>query len=176
VVKRLEFDAERSPPSSAEIKNEWSYTFTPLYAFIVYRHTTLCVHRHVRSSLLRKQVSFHRNQFIFISPDVLQNSWFTCFITGSFRSTIFIRRQFIRRIFTDLFAAIHRKCRTSKLINGHFLSVPFQFMTHKHHQFLQINCTKYSASKVILFPLSKAWRGPEGSSRLRLPDFKTIST
>jgi len=34
VVNRPELDIVLSPPSSAEAKNEWSYTFTPLYAFI----------------------------------------------------------------------------------------------------------------------------------------------
>jgi len=34
VVKRPELDVDHSPPSSDEVKNEWSYKFTPLYAFI----------------------------------------------------------------------------------------------------------------------------------------------
>jgi len=29
VVNRPEFDVDRSPPSSAEVKNEWSYKFSP---------------------------------------------------------------------------------------------------------------------------------------------------
>jgi hypothetical protein len=34
VVKRLEREADHSPPSSAEVKHAWSYTSTPQYAFI----------------------------------------------------------------------------------------------------------------------------------------------
>ena len=32
VVNWSDLDVDRSPPSSSEVKNEWSYTFTPLYA------------------------------------------------------------------------------------------------------------------------------------------------
>jgi hypothetical protein len=32
-VKRLEREADRSPPSSAEVKNAWSYTSTTQYVF-----------------------------------------------------------------------------------------------------------------------------------------------
>jgi len=35
-VKQLEPEAEHSPPSSAKIKNEWSYTSTPPYVFMVW--------------------------------------------------------------------------------------------------------------------------------------------
>jgi hypothetical protein len=34
-VKRPGREADHSPPSSAEVKNAWSYTSTPQYAFIV---------------------------------------------------------------------------------------------------------------------------------------------
>jgi hypothetical protein len=33
-VKRLEFEADHLPLSSAEVKNEWSSTSSPLYAFL----------------------------------------------------------------------------------------------------------------------------------------------
>jgi hypothetical protein len=33
--KRLELEVDRSPPSNKEVENEWSYTSTPPYAFIV---------------------------------------------------------------------------------------------------------------------------------------------
>jgi hypothetical protein len=33
-VKRPEREAGNSPPSSAKVKNEWSYTSTPQYIFI----------------------------------------------------------------------------------------------------------------------------------------------
>jgi hypothetical protein len=33
-VKRSGCDADRSPPSNAEFKNEWSYTSTPPYVLI----------------------------------------------------------------------------------------------------------------------------------------------
>jgi hypothetical protein len=36
-VKRPGCEAEHSPPSSAEVKNAWSYTSTPQYAFMAYR-------------------------------------------------------------------------------------------------------------------------------------------
>jgi hypothetical protein len=32
-VKRQGREADHSPPSSAEVKNAWSYTSTPVYAF-----------------------------------------------------------------------------------------------------------------------------------------------
>jgi hypothetical protein len=35
-VKRLVREADHSPPSSAEIKNEWSYTSTPQYVFMAW--------------------------------------------------------------------------------------------------------------------------------------------
>jgi hypothetical protein len=35
-VKRPEREADHSPPSSTEIKNVWSYTFTPEYAFMAW--------------------------------------------------------------------------------------------------------------------------------------------
>jgi hypothetical protein len=34
-VKQLGHEADHLPPSSAEVKNVWSYTSTPQYAFIV---------------------------------------------------------------------------------------------------------------------------------------------
>jgi hypothetical protein len=39
-VKRLELEADHSPPSSAEIKNAWSYTSTPQHAFIAWCSVT----------------------------------------------------------------------------------------------------------------------------------------
>jgi len=33
-VKQLGDEAEHSSPSSAKVKNEWSYTFTPHYTFM----------------------------------------------------------------------------------------------------------------------------------------------
>jgi hypothetical protein len=35
-VKRPGHAADHSPPSSAEVKNAWSYTSTPLYAFMAW--------------------------------------------------------------------------------------------------------------------------------------------
>jgi len=35
-IKRPEREAGHLPPSSAEVKNAWSYTFTPPYAFIAW--------------------------------------------------------------------------------------------------------------------------------------------
>jgi hypothetical protein len=35
-VKRLGSEADHSPPTSAEVKNTWIYTFTPPYAFMAY--------------------------------------------------------------------------------------------------------------------------------------------
>jgi hypothetical protein len=61
VVNRPELDVSRSPPSSSEVKNEWSYTFTPLYTFTAYKHITLRVHRNVSPLPWNKQVFFRRN-------------------------------------------------------------------------------------------------------------------
>jgi hypothetical protein len=33
-VKRPVREADKSPPSNVEVKNEWSYTSTPPYAFL----------------------------------------------------------------------------------------------------------------------------------------------
>jgi hypothetical protein len=33
-------EADHSPISSTEVKNEWSWTYTPLYAFIAYADFT----------------------------------------------------------------------------------------------------------------------------------------
>ena len=38
-----------------------------------------------------------------------------------------------------------------------------------------VSCPYHGKSKGKAFPL-QAWTGPEGSRRLRLPDFKTIGT
>jgi hypothetical protein len=35
-VKRLGREADHSPPSSADVKNAWSYTFTPQYVFMAW--------------------------------------------------------------------------------------------------------------------------------------------
>jgi hypothetical protein len=35
-VKQPEREADHSPPSSAEVKNAWSYISTPKYAFMVF--------------------------------------------------------------------------------------------------------------------------------------------
>jgi hypothetical protein len=35
-VKRLEHEADRSPPSSAEVKNAWIYISTPQYIFMAW--------------------------------------------------------------------------------------------------------------------------------------------
>jgi hypothetical protein len=35
-VKRPGYEADHSPPSSAEVKNAWSYTSTPQYAFMAW--------------------------------------------------------------------------------------------------------------------------------------------
>ena len=40
-VKRSRSEVNHSPPSSAEVKNEWSYTPTPLYVFMVWTGKTL---------------------------------------------------------------------------------------------------------------------------------------
>jgi hypothetical protein len=39
--KQLQCKADHLPPSSAKVKNEWSYTFTPLYAFMAHSWTLL---------------------------------------------------------------------------------------------------------------------------------------
>jgi hypothetical protein len=33
-IKRPELEAAHSPPTNAEVKNAWSYTFTPQYVFM----------------------------------------------------------------------------------------------------------------------------------------------
>lgn len=35
-MTQLECEADHSPTCSAEVENNWSYSFTPLYAFIVH--------------------------------------------------------------------------------------------------------------------------------------------
>jgi hypothetical protein len=42
-VKRPEHKDDHAPPSTAEIKNEWSYFFVPSYAFIAFTGTHLRV-------------------------------------------------------------------------------------------------------------------------------------
>jgi len=41
VVKRPRCEADHSPPSSVEVKNAWSYTLTPIYAFMAW-----CIVKH----------------------------------------------------------------------------------------------------------------------------------
>jgi hypothetical protein len=49
-VKRSGREADHSPPSSAEVKNAWSYTFTPKYNFMTWcsvkAQGQLCLFRH----------------------------------------------------------------------------------------------------------------------------------
>jgi hypothetical protein len=40
-IKRLRHEASHSLPSSAKLKNEWTYTSTPLYSFMVFIGTVL---------------------------------------------------------------------------------------------------------------------------------------
>jgi hypothetical protein len=47
-VKRPGREADHSPPSSAEVKNAWSYTSTPQFVFIAW---CLVKHRHKFTSL-----------------------------------------------------------------------------------------------------------------------------
>jgi hypothetical protein len=42
-VKQLGYEVDHSPPSSAEVKNEWSCTSVPPYAFMACRGNTLPV-------------------------------------------------------------------------------------------------------------------------------------
>jgi hypothetical protein len=46
-VKRPGREADHSPPSSAEVKNAWSYTSTPQYVFMASRLITLGLRHHV---------------------------------------------------------------------------------------------------------------------------------
>jgi hypothetical protein len=39
-LKRPEREDNQSPHSGTEVKNDWSYTSTPLCAFMVYRRTS----------------------------------------------------------------------------------------------------------------------------------------
>jgi len=39
-VERSQHEADHSSPCSAEVKDVWSYTSTPTYAFMVYDNTT----------------------------------------------------------------------------------------------------------------------------------------
>ena len=48
VVKRKGRDADHSPPSSAEVKNEWICNFTPSYAFMACTGTCFYLFRQVR--------------------------------------------------------------------------------------------------------------------------------
>jgi hypothetical protein len=54
-VKQPEREVNHSPPSNDEVKNEWSYTFVPLYAFMawttknlrfIYTHTYIYTYIH----------------------------------------------------------------------------------------------------------------------------------
>ena len=44
-VKLSDFDPDQSPPSSFEIKSDWSYDSTPPYAFMAYTRTTFLFSR-----------------------------------------------------------------------------------------------------------------------------------
>jgi hypothetical protein len=37
-VERWEREADHSPPSSAEVKKGWSYTSTPHFVFVLFKH------------------------------------------------------------------------------------------------------------------------------------------
>ena len=53
----------------------------------------------------------------------------------------------------------------------HSTNAPYSFTHSFIHSFIHLKC--YTVSKAI--PL-QAWTGPQGTRRLRLPDFKTIGT
>jgi hypothetical protein len=44
VVKRPRREADHSPPSNAEVKNAWSYTSTPQYAFMAWCSVKAIIH------------------------------------------------------------------------------------------------------------------------------------
>jgi hypothetical protein len=41
IIKKPESETDHSPPSSVEVKNKWSYTYTPQYVFMVW-----CIIKH----------------------------------------------------------------------------------------------------------------------------------
>jgi hypothetical protein len=55
-VKWLEHESDHSPPSSAEVKNAWSYTSTPPYVFMAW-----CLVKHgiyIKGMMLRDNFTF----------------------------------------------------------------------------------------------------------------------
>jgi hypothetical protein len=71
-IKRPGREADHSPPSSAEVKNAWSYTSTPQHVFIVW----CLIKQNVR---LHGMVFKHRDNFTFT---------FTCSMNGRDRKCI----------------------------------------------------------------------------------------
>jgi hypothetical protein len=53
-VKRLDREADHSPPSSAKVKNAWSYTSTPPYVFLVW-----CLVKHRDNNFTSTLLGFH---------------------------------------------------------------------------------------------------------------------
>jgi len=50
-VKRLGFQFDHLPPSSTDVKNEWSLTSVPLYAFVAWTVTNFPVMYHFIKNL-----------------------------------------------------------------------------------------------------------------------------
>jgi hypothetical protein len=44
-VKRLRREIDHSPPASEELKNEWRYTSSPVYTFMMWTGTAVQVYR-----------------------------------------------------------------------------------------------------------------------------------
>ena len=78
-IKRTGGEINHSPPSSVEIKNEWSYTSTPLYALMAWTGTILAYKLSPLSSLC---VLFHPPLPLFLLfPFYLLPSFLLTFIS-----------------------------------------------------------------------------------------------
>lgn len=59
-VKQLEREADRLPPSNAELENQWTYTFTSPYAFMASKTVTLLYTvLHYKRLILTQWHKFH---------------------------------------------------------------------------------------------------------------------
>jgi len=58
-IKQLGSDADNSPPSRVEVKNEWGYTSTPLRAFILNQY---CSGDKIEKNEMRGACSAYRGE------------------------------------------------------------------------------------------------------------------
>jgi hypothetical protein len=115
-VKRLGRDADHSPPSTAEVKNMWSYTSTPQYVFMAWWSVK---HESTRTALpLFFLPSFLSSLFflLYSSPFLFLQLSFSLYFASCFPP--FIISFFLKRYWHGLQSDILYRRSAARLLRG----------------------------------------------------------